>query len=364
MVDQRKTDAASLAYRGLHRSQTMPSMDESRRDALLKEYSEVASNFRLLTDIRFKLLAFLPIAAAAAAAFRSDRATVQGLALSLFGLVVTLGLVTYNSRNDQLYNELVDRAASIERSLGLPDGGFANRPRPWLVVNLLGKDWQFDHGTGVGTIYVASIAFWLFGVFASALELVRRPYAASGAELSGGVEAVVRGFGPIASVLELVQHSTWVNLIAGGLAVLLTWWGAKTIKDQEKKIRKSMRNSAKKAVKEAISKGAIPFKLSELLDDNDFLVPCEDLYGDKRDKIQDRLRFYAELDQVSLGYYLPRGSHETLSASHLVALLTDLPPQWIFNCATNRLGTLTTSDASGDREGVERAPWWRRMFGR
>ncbi len=66
-------------------------MDASRHEAFLKEYSEVCNNFRLLTDVRFKLLAFLPIAAAAAAAIFSNDARA---ALSLFGLVVTLGLVT------------------------------------------------------------------------------------------------------------------------------------------------------------------------------------------------------------------------------------------------------------------------------
>jgi hypothetical protein len=106
-------------------------MDVSRRDALLKEYSEVGANFRLLTDIRFKLLGILPIAAAIAAALKGNALGIQGFGLSLFGLVATLGLATYNARNDQLYDELVGRAASIERSLGLPDGYFANRPRPW-----------------------------------------------------------------------------------------------------------------------------------------------------------------------------------------------------------------------------------------
>ena len=104
-------------------------MDASRHKTLLKEYSEVCSNFRLIADIRFKLLTFLPIAAAAAAAILSnDRATVPGLALSLFGFVVTLGLVTCNTRNAQLYNALIGRASTINRNLGLPDGGFANRP--------------------------------------------------------------------------------------------------------------------------------------------------------------------------------------------------------------------------------------------
>src|SRR5215212_10743116 len=139
-----------------------------RQDVLLKEYSEISNNFRTLTDIRFKLLALLPIAAAAAAALKPEEPSTMELALSLFGLVVTIGLVTYNARNDQLYDDLVGRAADIERSLNIPDGAFANRSRSWLRIPFL-IEWKIDHRTAVSTIYGASIALWLFGVLRSGL---------------------------------------------------------------------------------------------------------------------------------------------------------------------------------------------------
>ena len=65
------------------------------------------------------------------------------LTLSLFGLVVTLGLVTYDTRNDQLYNKLVSRASTIERNLGLPDGSFANRPQASLAVKFREKKCKY-----------------------------------------------------------------------------------------------------------------------------------------------------------------------------------------------------------------------------
>ncbi len=184
-------------------------MDDNRRGALIKEYGEVCNNFRTLTDIRFKLLGLLPIATAAGAAFKGEHPDSLSSVFSLFGLIATIGLVTYNTRNDQLYDELVGRAAFIERSLGLADGAFASRPHAWLIfrfrdikiietfmkkfiekglalaesalarhphiwlisrlISLLRNikewrniEWKVDHRTGVGTIYVACIAFWIF----------------------------------------------------------------------------------------------------------------------------------------------------------------------------------------------------------
>ena len=103
-------------------------MNEQRRKALLREYGEVSTLFRTLTDIRFQLLGILPIASAVTAAVgaRTQSGGEIGvpIALALFGLASAVGFVTYNARNDQLYNELVGRAAAIERSIGLPDGAF------------------------------------------------------------------------------------------------------------------------------------------------------------------------------------------------------------------------------------------------
>jgi hypothetical protein len=283
-------------------------MDNHRREALSKEYGEVCSNFRTLTDIRFKLLALLPIATAAATAFKGDRADGGSFVFPLFGLIATIGLVTYNTRNDQLYDELVGRAASIERSLGLADGAFANRPHAWLSFRLLGIKWKVDHRTGVGTIYLASIAVWLFLLLAS---------------LSA---PLVSALAPQASVLA--------PLAAFGLAVIATWCARTWIKRKKKQVADEMRSLAAKAVQKAFSTD-----LSQAAQDRELIDLCSKLGHEKRETIAGRAQFYAAIDRDSSSYYLPCVSKEQ-AACHLVALLTDLPPRWLFDCATNRRGIM------------------------
>lgn len=136
-------------------------MDDQRRGALFEEYGEVCNNFRLLTEIRFKLLTFLPAATAITAVLSHDSFSMSTCAVSLFGLAITVGIINYNERNDQLYDELVGRAASIERDLGLFAGTFANRPKPWLSIRLLGTNHPVDHRCAINLIYASSIALWL-----------------------------------------------------------------------------------------------------------------------------------------------------------------------------------------------------------
>jgi hypothetical protein len=276
-------------------------MSSNRRDALLAEYGEVSSNFRMLTDIRFKLLAFLPLAAGTAAAVLTrGNATTLTLAFSLFGLVVTIGLVTYNARNDQLYNTLVARAAAIERNLGIPDGAFANRPGPWFRP-AHGR-WKIDHRIAVSTIYQASIALWLFGAL----------YAA----------------------IHMAQHtpSWWTNLIALVAAVGLTILGGWLVAKEKKGTDERLRENAERAVKRAEELGIAG------LDNDAFHSLCKELAEEvDADKIVARARFLSRLgpEPDAIAHYVTQGDSKWIAAQ-AVALITDFAPEWLYDCATGR----------------------------
>ena len=311
-------------------------MDGRRSDALLKEYAEVCGNFKLLTDIRFKLLALLPIATAAAAALRGDIPGANSIPLSAFGLVATIGLLIYNARNDQLYNTLVARAASIERILGLPDGSFANRPRPWLTISILGVKTKIDHGTGVYTIYFASIALWLTGLLAPLVNLIRSQY-------------VGLGFPHVV----VASPAVGVNAVALGLAIAITYLCGRSICRQKKQSEDDLQISAARAVEYAKA-----LEFSGVRANTEFLELCRSLAGeDDSSRIEARADYYGQVDKESLGYYLPDGDG-IVRGSHFVALLTDMPPSWLFDCASNRRGLIQQSQETPPaRSPAQPATW-------
>jgi hypothetical protein len=273
------------------------------RDVLLREYGEVSNNFRLLTDIRFRLLAFLPVAAGAAALVKPSMSDASTLVFSLFGLVVTVGLATYNARNDQLYDALVGRAAALERSLGLPDGAFANRPRAWYRP-VRGR-WRVDHRTGVAVIYYASTGLWLYGLVAAATGLVYQ-------EAAG-------------------RRAPWYVLLALAVAVIaLLGLGAWLIKRERRAAETRLRSLAAEAVKLAASKD-----VAALAGDETFRDLCAQLADAKDATIEARVAFLARLDVDDRARYVGGGADERVAAQ-TVAVLTDLPPQWLYDCATNR----------------------------
>jgi hypothetical protein len=230
-------------------------------------------------------------------------ATMLTLAFSLFGLLVTIGLVTYNSRNDQLYDTLVARAAAIERNLGVPDGAFANRPRPWLRP-ARGR-WNVDHRTAVAVIYEASIALWLFGALHAVVNMAQH--------------TLSRWISP-----------TWLDLIALFVAAGLTILGGRLVGREKKRTDNRLRKAAAVAVNMAEKLG-----VAQLGDSKDFLLLCEHLAGAKAEIIETRTRFLSQLQSDAVAHYVASGSPQW-TAAQTVAVITDLAPEWLYDCATCR----------------------------
>lgn len=246
------------------------------------------------------------------------------LVLSLFGFVVTIALVTYNARNNQLYFELVSRAATIERSLNIPDGAFCNRPGTWQRVTVLGKPlWTIDHGIAISTIYGASIALWLFGVVRYALAV------------------------DVLNVLPQDSPASRENLIALTIAIAVTLLGSLWVKTSKEKRSKHIKQLAREAMKKALEPQSsvgdfaafIKVCAGEDAKSECFIKKCAELSGKKEDKVRKRAAFYARLarcDRERLRYYLPQGPND-LQASHFIGLLTDLSPYWIYDLYHNRM---------------------------
>lgn len=92
-------------------------------DRLRLDYERTTRLLRSLTDIRFRLLAFVPtFAGASVGFFGRSRPAAELLAVGLLGLVATLGVYLYELRNSQLYVAAAARARELERQLELPDG--------------------------------------------------------------------------------------------------------------------------------------------------------------------------------------------------------------------------------------------------
>jgi hypothetical protein len=135
------------------------------------DYEQVVGVFQLLTDVRFKLLAFVPSISGAAAALLTATKITSGIqaALAAVGFLVTLGIVIYDQRNTQLYNNVIGRAEHLEDTLRLSiatgdqrGGLFASRTRKprrlfWLI--------PMRHDRATALIYSVSLGAWAFAAF-------------------------------------------------------------------------------------------------------------------------------------------------------------------------------------------------------
>lgn len=134
------------------------------------DYEQSAATYRQLVDVRFKLLAIVPPLSAIGVGLltESEIAKPVQLAIALWGLVVSLGVVIYDQRNSQLYDGAVGRLQHLECRLGLPKfkddkhpglfGSREDQPRGHLFLI------RVKHDYGLALIYAAVIGAWAFAL--------------------------------------------------------------------------------------------------------------------------------------------------------------------------------------------------------
>ena len=122
----------------------------------------------------------------------------------------------------------------------------------------------------------------------------------------------------------------WAYLVALVLALLITYLALKSVQSQRKERQREMRELAASAVERLIS-----LDLSEAAKDQEFIRTCAVLAACDPDTIRVRASFYGNLEGEALKHYMPI-EPKLPARSHFVSLLTDLPPRWIFDCATKR----------------------------
>jgi len=159
------------------------------------DYEKTVAYIDQLSDIRFKLLALIPLATGAALTLAEPGTRpATGAVLGLLGFFVTLGIVFYEQRNTEIYEKQVRRAKLLEIRLGMPpvsarDGfggpfmGRAARERKlfgWVEM------W---HDRALALIYGMALGGWAYLSTASVLGLF--PVAVGAPEAAGGAAALV-----------------------------------------------------------------------------------------------------------------------------------------------------------------------------
>lgn len=143
------------------------------------DYEKTLDFVHTLTDVRFKLLALVPIATGAALGLTSSNENpMGGLVLGALGFFVTLGILFYDLRNTQIYEKEMHRARLLELSLQIPPIGTdvaAGGPiggRPKDGRRTLFQKYEIWHDRGLAFVYSTVLAVWSYLFLASCITLL------------------------------------------------------------------------------------------------------------------------------------------------------------------------------------------------
>jgi hypothetical protein len=162
---------------------TFVGVEPDKRELLGLDYAQTTELVRTLTDVRFKLLAFVPTIAGATVGLLSNAASAaQLVGVGLLGFTATAGVLMYELRNSQLYNAAVYRAKVLEDRLHFASvrseegtgGPFTERPA--RGVKLLGSVTAW-HDRALALVYASALAGWAYLVGWGALRAAGVPFA-------------------------------------------------------------------------------------------------------------------------------------------------------------------------------------------
>ena len=307
-------------------------------ESLRVEYAEVNDNIRELTGIRFQLLAFLPVGTVLGAfLLTADDAGFRPV-LALFGPAVTIGLLIYNERNDQIYGELISRAKDLEQRLRLHHGQFSDRIGPWQTLSLLPrmKPVKINHSTGINTIYAVSLIAWVYAIVFAVLAWL------------GNLVASVLDLAALDDIAWWVYAEAFVQVVlALGVSVMIVWLAKRSLIAQQLSRREQMRADAKEAV-DKLSKIHLPARKEDngkWLSTYDCLSRVKEGTGlsseeqrTAKAKIERRAGYYVTgTGGDGFPYALEGdGSMGVKNACFLASRLTDIPARWYTDNYTAR----------------------------
>lgn len=139
----------------------------NRLEDKVKIYNELCTSYRAIDDFRAKLLGIIPLVTGSAISFLFEavqnpqeitgETKVLFAAVGVFGVLITLGLFSYEIFGIKKCHALIQAGADIETSMSITNGQFRNRPRN--VAYLINEPFA------AGVIYPTVIAAWIFFTF-------------------------------------------------------------------------------------------------------------------------------------------------------------------------------------------------------
>jgi hypothetical protein len=138
--------------------------DDKRNPDLIKVYDQLCESYRAIDDFRAKLLGFIPLVTGAGISFLFEKIpNLQDIsvetksllsAVGVFGILITLGLFSYELFGIKKCAALIKAGQKLEFSMHIKNGQF--RKRPQNIAHVINEPFA------AGVIYPTVLSAWTF----------------------------------------------------------------------------------------------------------------------------------------------------------------------------------------------------------